>query len=91
MPMFYRPDFGLVLKRKNLTTKAENEYYFVIEVKSKNNIDDTKSLTETERMKIKCALKHFEALGIEAKLSYVPYVAPVKDYRADFKPKVSTP
>jgi type III restriction enzyme len=88
--LFYRPDFGLVLKRKNLTSKAEAEYYFVIEVKSTNNIDDAKSLTETERMKIKCALKHFEALGIEAKLSYVPYVAPVKDYRADFKLKVPT-
>lgn len=89
--LFYRPDFGLVLKRKNLTTQAENEYYFVIEVKSTNNIDDTKALTETERMKIKCALKHFEALGIEARLSYVPYVAPVKDYRADFKSKVPAP
>lgn len=88
---FYEPDFGLVLKRKNLTSKAEAEYYFVIEVKSTSNLDDTKSLTETERMKIKCALKHFEALGIEAKLSYIPYVAPVKDYRADFKPKVPTP
>jgi type III restriction enzyme len=87
----YRPDFGLVLKRKNLTTKAEAEYYFVIEVKSTNNIDDTKAITEAERMKIHCALKHFDALGIEAKLQYLPYVAPVKDYRADFKPKVPTP
>jgi type III restriction enzyme len=85
----YRPDFGLVLKRRNLSTKAEAEYYFVIEVKSTNNIDDAKALTETERMKIKCALKHFEALGIEAKLSYVPYVAPVKDYREDFKDKLT--
>jgi type III restriction enzyme len=89
--LFYRPDFGLVLRRKNLTSKAEAEYYFVIEVKSTNNIDDAMALTETERMKIKCAIKHFEALGIEAKLSYVPYIAPVKDYRADFKPQVPTP
>ena len=58
-------------------------------MKSTNNIDDTKALTETERLKIKCALKHFEALGIEAKLSYVPYVAPVKDYREDFKNKLT--
>lgn len=86
---FYEPDFGLVLKRKNLTSKAEAEYYFVIEVKSTNNLDDPKSLTETERLKIRCALEHFKALGIEAKLSYVPYVAPVKDYRADFKSKIS--
>jgi len=33
-------------------------------------------------------MKHFEALGIEAKLEYVPYAVPVKDYHADFKPKV---
>jgi type III restriction enzyme len=87
----YRPDFGLVLKRRSLSTQAESEYYFVIETKSTNNLDDTKALTESERLKIKCALKHFEALGIEAKLAYVPYVAPVKDYRADFKPKVPAP
>ncbi|MGA2544481.1 MAG: DEAD/DEAH box helicase family protein [Verrucomicrobiota bacterium] len=86
----YCPDFGLVLKRKNLTTKAEAEYYFVIETKSTNNLDDTKALTESERLKIQCAIKHFAALGIEAKLEYLPYVAPVKDYRADFKPKVPT-
>ncbi len=89
--LFYRPDFGLVLKRKNLNTKAEAEYYFVIEVKSTNNLDDSKGLTESERMKIKCALKHFEAIQIEAKLSYLPYVAPVENYRNDFKPKVPTP
>jgi len=28
-------------------------------------------------LEIKCAIKHFEALGIEAK---VDYVAPVKEY-----------
>lgn len=85
----YRPDFGLVLKRRSLSTKNETEYYFVIEVKSTNNIDDTKSLTETERLKIKCAMKHFDAIGIEAKLEYRPYVAPVKDYREDFKNKLT--
>jgi type III restriction enzyme len=87
----YCPDFGLVLKRKNLTTKVEAEYYFVIEVKSTNNIDDTRAITEAERIKIQCAIKHFGALGIEAKLEYLPYVAPVKDYREDFKPKVPMP
>jgi type III restriction enzyme len=87
----YRPDFGLVLKRRSLSTKSENEYYFVIETKNTNNLDDQKALTESERVKIRCALKHFAALGVEAKLSYVPYVAPVKDYRPDFKDKIPQP
>jgi len=84
----YQPDFGLVLKRRNLRDGTENDYYFVIETKSTNNVDDTRSLTDSERLKIKCAIKHFDALGIEAKLSYRPYVAPVKDYNSDFKTKV---
>ena len=41
-------------------------------------------------MKIKCALKHFEALQIEAKLTYLPYKAPVKEYKADLKDKLPT-
>lgn len=85
---YYEPDFGLVLKRRRLKKPDEQEYYFVVETKSTNNIDDKRGLTEVERLKIKCAMKHFEALGIEAKLEYVPYVAPVKDYDADFKSKV---
>jgi type III restriction enzyme len=84
----YEPDFGLVLKRKKLKTPDENEYYFVVETKSTNDINDTRAITADERLKILCAMKHFEALGIEANLEYVPYVAPVKDYDADFKPKV---
>ena len=85
----YRPDFGLVLRRKSLKSGAEGEYYFVIETKSTNNIDDPKTLTETERWKIKCAMKHFEALGIEAKIDYRLYHAPVKDYQPDFKDKLT--
>ena len=85
----YQPDFGLVLKRRALKSGAENEYYFVIETKSTNNLDDTKALTDSERSKIKCAIKHFDALGIEAQLAYRPYVAPVKDYNADFKDKIT--
>ncbi len=87
----YQPDFGLVLKRRALRDGTEGEYYFVIETKSTNNIDDSKALTDSERWKIKCAIKHFDALGIEARLAYRPYVAPVKDYQADFKPKVPQP
>jgi type III restriction enzyme len=88
---FYEPDFGLVLKRKNLKSGDAREYYFVIETKGTNNLEDRKALTDSERWKIKCALKHFDALGIEAKLDYRPYVAPVKDYQPDFKNKVPQP
>jgi type III restriction enzyme len=84
----YRPDFGLVLKRRSLTTGAEGEYYFVIETKSTNDLEDKRALTEAECIKIKCAMKHFGAIGIEAQIDYRPYRAPVKDYEADFKGKL---
>jgi len=79
------------MSRRNIQNGNQNEYYFVIETKSTKNLDDRKELTESERLKIKCAIKHFEALGIEAKLDYLPYVAPVKEYEADFKTKVPKP
>ncbi|MFO0964654.1 MAG: DEAD/DEAH box helicase family protein [Gemmataceae bacterium] len=87
----YEPDFGLILKRRRLASAGEQEYYFVIETKSTNNLEDRKALTDSERLKIKCAIKHFEALQIEAKLEYRPYVAPVRDYRADFKNRILQP
>ena len=73
----YNPDFGLVLKKKKIRAESESEYYFVIETKGTNSLDDRKALTENEIYKIKCAIKHFEALGIEAKVNYF---APVKEY-----------
>lgn len=79
----YNPDFGLVLKKKKIRAESENEYYFVIETKGTNSIDDRKALTENEIYKIRCAIKHFEALGIEAK---VDYLAPIKEYTS-FKNK----
>lgn len=88
---FYEPDFGLILRRRNIKSGKKNEYYFVIETKSTKNLADRKELTESERLKIRCAIKHFEALGVEAKLDYLPYVAPVKEYEADFKTKVPKP
>ena len=88
---FYQPDFGLVLRRRNIQTANEREYYFVIETKATNNLDDRKLLTDAERLKIKCAIKHFDAIGIEAQLDYRPYVAPVKEYEADFKTQVPRP
>lgn len=71
----YEPDFGLVMKRKSLKTGNESEFYFVVETKGTNNINDKKALTESEAYRIRCALKHFEALGVE-----VHYKAPVKEY-----------
>jgi len=71
----YNPDFGVVMKHKSLRSGSENEFYFVIETKGTNNIDDKKALTASEIYKIKCALKHFDSLGVE-----VHYKAPVKEY-----------
>lgn len=73
----YNPDFGLVLKKRKIREENSSEYYFVIETKGTNNIDDRKALTENEIYKIRCAIKHFEALGIEAKVNYL---APIKEY-----------
>jgi len=71
----YEPDFGLVMKRKSLKSGSEIEFYFVIETKGTNDINDKKALTESEVYKIQCAMKHFASLGVE-----VQYKAPVKDY-----------
>ncbi|OYQ46456.1 restriction endonuclease [Flavobacterium aurantiibacter] len=71
----YEPDFGLVMKRKSLKTNTETEFYFVVETKGTDDINDKKALKESEVYKIRCAMKHFEALGVE-----VQYKAPVKEY-----------
>lgn len=73
----YNPDFGVVLKRKKIRAESGEEFYFVVETKGTNDINDKKALTESEIYKIKCALKHFEALGVDARIHYY---APVKDY-----------
>lgn len=80
----YNPDFGLVLKKRKIRDDKSSEYYFVIETKGTNDINDRKSLTENEIYKIKCAVKHFEALGIEAKVNFA---APIKEFDT-FKNKV---
>ena len=72
---WYEPDFGIVMKKKALRDGSESEFYFVIETKGTNNINDKAALTPAEKFKIECALQHFKALGIEAR-----YKAPVKDY-----------
>jgi type III restriction enzyme len=52
----YEPDFGVVLKRKQLKTGIENEYYFVIETKGTNDINDKKP-NESDIYKFQCAFK----------------------------------
>ena len=73
----YNPDFGVVLRRKRLRDGKEAEFYFVVETKGTNELDDKKALRESEVYKIKCAMKHFDALGVDA---CVNYEAPVKEY-----------
>ena len=73
----YNPDFGVVLRRKRLRDAKEAEFYFVVETKGTNELADKKALRESEVYKIKCALKHFDALGVDA---HVNYDAPVKEY-----------
>lgn len=72
----YEPDFGIVLKRVSLKNNQEQqEYYFVIEIKGTNDITDQRALTPHEIARIKCAVKHFRSLGIEA-----VYKAPIREY-----------
>ncbi len=72
----YEPDFGVVLHKRLLSSPDEDkEYYFVVEIKGTNDINDTRALTPHEIGRIKCAVKHFKSLGIEAY-----YKAPIKEY-----------
>lgn len=72
----YEPDFGVVLHKRLLSSPDEDkEYYFVVEIKGTNNINDTRALTPHEIGRIKCAVKHFKSLGIEAY-----YKSPIKEY-----------
>ncbi|NJK70873.1 MAG: hypothetical protein HC932_01210 [Thermales bacterium] len=47
-----------------------------METKGSNDIND---LRPDEQIKIKCAIKHFEALGLKPLENKPNYVAPVKD------------
>lgn len=79
----YEPDFGIVLKQKQRFEDGEENYYFVVEVKGTSDINDKASLTEAEKFKIHCAIKHFDALGIRLKAESLPqidYIAPIKTY-----------
>ncbi len=79
----YNPDFGVILQNKGLKdakNTSTDDYWFVIETKSTNNLNDG-TLREEEYARIKYAIKHFKALGIKT----LNYIAPVKDYEEGFK------
>ncbi len=59
----YNPDWAVVINEFD-----EERLYFVVETKGKSDIN---LLREEEKAKIKCARKHFEALGKE-----VVFIAP---------------
>lgn len=72
----YEPDFGVVLRKRELRRSNEDkEYYFVVEIKGTNDIEDKRALTPHEIARIKCAIEHFRTLGIEAY-----YKAPIREY-----------
>ena len=72
----YEPDFGLVMCRRDMRSGEDcGEYFFVVETKGSDSIEDRKALKEGEIYKIKCAVKHFKALGVDLR-----YEAPVKEY-----------
>jgi type III restriction enzyme len=73
----YRPDWGIVMRRRDLRTGTAGDFYFVVETKGTNDLDDPKALTDEERYKIKCAKKHYAALGVE-----LQYHAPRKDWQS---------
>jgi type III restriction enzyme len=81
----YTPDFGIVIKQSSLKEGAQSEWRFVIETKSTNDLEDRKALTNDERFRIQCAIKHFEALGLKARADGIAeeapnYLAPAKDF-----------
>jgi len=75
----YNPDFALVLEKKSLKDKDKTNYYFVIETKGSR---EWEALNDSEKMKIDCAVKHFEAIGLKE------YLAPI-DNMATFNSKVN--
>ena len=65
----YNPDFALMVQKCNLDDATEAEqFYFTVETKGTS---DRESLKEDEKLKIDCAMKHFEAIGLKG------YLAPV--------------
>ena len=47
----------------------------MVEIKGTNDINNQKALTLHEIARIKCAIRHFDALGVD-----VQFKAPIKDF-----------
>lgn len=77
----YNPDFGVVIRKRGIKSDKETELHFVIETKKTNDIEDKSAITEEERMKIKCAQKHFEAIGITLDINYSSFKGPIMDWK----------
>lgn len=75
----YNPDFALVIEKPNLETALSDDntkaprFYFTVETKGTSDKD---KLKPDEQMKIDCAVKHFEAIGLAA------YLAPVDSLKS---------
>lgn len=65
----YNPDFALMVQKKNLDDEGDTkQFYFTIETKGASEFE---KLKEEEKLKIQCAIRHFEAIGLKG------YLAPV--------------
>ena len=74
----YTPDFGVVVSHRGLRDDQEVELHLVVETKSTDKLDE---LSAEEQIKIKCAIKHFQALGISANATLL-FQAPVSRFDA---------
>jgi type III restriction enzyme len=74
----YTPDFGVVVSHRGLRDEEEIEIHLVVETKSTDRLEE---LTPEEQVKIRCAIKHFHALGISAN-STLLYQAPITRFDA---------
>ncbi len=73
----HHPDWAIVVEKKMLDGDgAETTYHFVVETKGTRRKED---LAPDERMKIDCAIKHFEAVGLKEYLAPVDTVETFKE------------
>lgn len=75
----YTPDFGVVITHKGIRDDEEVEIHLVVETKS---VDSLEKLSADEQVKIQCAIRHFEALGISTNTTLL-FKAPVSRFDAN--------
>ncbi len=69
----YTPDFGVVVSHRGLRDGEDVEIHLVVETKSTDRLE---ALSLEEQIKIRCAIRHFHALGISANTTLL-FQAPV--------------